>query len=304
MAHNRKRPPWGDRLLGGNPVPSDYDGCPDDVIDVRMERLRAHYGASDWYELAVILGAQLDVALTVEQEPPELMGDAREFVELVMDLRDAGLSWKAIAREFRDTEGALKMRFRRALDTGEVARSYAAQWESSTKWQVEQMAVERFLSDMPAGTWVLDAPCGMGRFFPFYSKRGFIVRGHDSAGMLAWAVDRIADPYAMMGDHAQVQVTEGDARAVKRGDKVVDVGVTVRSIRWLLEAHGPEGVAAMLKEMQRIARQRIVLTARVGNPPFACTADIITGALDGWKMARDEAIGDDDSYRVVELRPA
>lgn len=187
---------------------------------------------------------------------------------------------------------------------GEVAQGYDAKRESTPKHIAEQRLVETFLSDLPAGSWVLDAPCGTGRFFSFYAERGFIVRGLDaSADMIKLAATKITDPNAMVGDHAQWMFAQGDVRATKLPDKCIDAAVNVRITRWLMGEYGAEGVEAMLKEMQRVARQRIIFTARVRNHPYAVDYAIIENALDGWCVHRDEA-GYEDAYRVIELRPA
>lgn len=195
---------------------------------------------------------------------------------------------------------------------GDVAKGYDAKRSGSAKWRVEQAAVESFLADLPLGMWVLDAPCGTGRFFDFYAAKGFVVRGLDaSADMITLAAQKVADPNAMVGDVAQWMFAQGDVRGTSLYDKSVDVAVNVRITRWLMGEHGAEGVQAMLKEMQRVARQRIVLTARVANHPVACPYDVITGALDGWAIHRDVpggkdtpkgAVADED-YRIIELRP-
>ena len=44
------------------------------------------------------------------------------------------------------------------------------------------------------------------------------------------------------------------------------------------------------------------ITARVANHEHARGYDLITGALDGWRIHRDEA-GAEPDYRIIELRP-
>lgn len=194
---------------------------------------------------------------------------------------------------------------------GDVAKGYDAKRENTPKHIAEQNEVETFLSDLPAGTWVLDAPCGTGRFFPFYASKGFIVRGLDaSADMVNEAKKKISNPNAMVGDVAQWMFALGDVRNTKLPGKVVDVAVNVRITRWLMGdikdgvvvRRTPEWVVETLKDMQRVARQRIVLTARVRDHQLACTYDIINSALDGWRIHRDSE-GYEPAYRILELRP-
>jgi hypothetical protein len=58
----------------------------------------------------------------------------------------------------------------------------------------------------------------------------------------------------------------------------------------------------MLREMQRLTRQRIIWTARVANHQHARTVELFEAALDGWKITRNEA-GYVTDYRVLEARP-
>jgi ubiquinone/menaquinone biosynthesis C-methylase UbiE len=191
--------------------------------------------------------------------------------------------------------------------TGAVASGYDAKREQSPKWIAEQRIIEGFLDDLPADSWVLDAPCGTGRFFDFYARKGFVVRGLDiSADMLAIAGRKVQDPTSFIshekGPIARWALFHGDMLASKIPDKSVDATVSCRVTRWIIQQHGPEGIRRMLQEMQRIARQRVIFTARVRNHPFAVSHDLIMSALQGWTVARDQA-GYHEDYRIVELRP-
>jgi SAM-dependent methyltransferase len=191
--------------------------------------------------------------------------------------------------------------------TGATATGYDAKREQSPKWIAEQKIIEGFLDDMPSGSWVIDAPCGTGRFFDFYDSKGFVVRGVDiSADMLAIAGRKVKSPTEVIatekGPIARWALFHGDLLATKFPDKCVDVTVNCRVTRWLIEQHGPEGIVRMLQEMQRIARQRVVFTARVRNHRFAVDYGLIGSALQGWAITRDQA-GYHEDYRIVELRP-
>jgi ubiquinone/menaquinone biosynthesis C-methylase UbiE len=191
--------------------------------------------------------------------------------------------------------------------TGQVATGYDAKREQSPKWIAEQKIIEGFLDDMPSGSWVIDAPCGTGRFFDFYDRKGFVVRGVDiSADMLALAGRKVNNPTEAIatekGPLARWALFHGDLLASKFPGKCVDATVNCRITRWIIQQHGPEGIVRMLQEMQRLARQRIVFTARVRNHPFAVSHALIASALQGWTVARDQA-GYHEDYRIVELRP-
>lgn len=176
---------------------------------------------------------------------------------------------------------------------GGIAAGYDQKREDSPKWQIEQKIIEDMLDDLPKGSWVLDVPCGTGRFFEFYHRKGFAFRGIDlSEDMLRLAEQKVVNkPSALL--------QAGDARKLPLHDKVVDASVVCRLTRWL----SPEDCRVMLREMQRVTRQRIVLTARVRNHPHARSYELIASALDGWAIHRDEA-GADLDYRIIELRPA
>lgn len=175
---------------------------------------------------------------------------------------------------------------------GAVARGYDAKREQSPKWTIEQNIIEDMLSDLPRGSWILDCPIGTGRFVSFYHSKGFLFRGVDrSADMLKIAASKVVDPQKAF-------LELGDVRGLHFNDKSVDAALMIRLTRWL----SPADCQKALRELQRVARQKIISTWRVRNHPHARSYDLIKGALDGWKIHRDETVSDMD-YRIIELRP-
>jgi len=176
---------------------------------------------------------------------------------------------------------------------GAIAQGYDAKRNQSPKWTIEQNHIEDMLSDFPAGSWVLDVPCGTGRFFKFYHDKGLLFHGVDkSADMLQQAAYKVVDPH-------KARLHQGDVRSLGfLEDKSVDAVVMCRLTRWL----SPNDCQQALRELQRVARQKIVSTWRVRNHPHARSYDLIKGALDGWKIHRDET-GSDMDYRILEMRP-
>jgi ubiquinone/menaquinone biosynthesis C-methylase UbiE len=175
---------------------------------------------------------------------------------------------------------------------GAVADGYDAKREQSPKWTIEQAHIEDMLQDLEKGDWVLDAPCGTGRFIPAARKKGLIYLGVDrSQDMIRQAMQKMTDPSSTM-------FTVGDVRQLPRADKSVDAVISCRISRWL----EPADCQKMLRESQRVARKKIISTWRVRNHPHARSYELIQGALDGWKIHRDEA-GSDLDYRIIELRP-
>jgi hypothetical protein len=188
---------------------------------------------------------------------------------------------------------------------GDHASNYEADRKSQAKWDAEQRIIESFLDDLPLYSWILDAPCGTGRFFDFYHRKGFIVRGLDKeADMIAQASKKItcpACPTAMIDGVAQWGFIHGDVRATKLPDKSVDAAVCCRITRWL----SPEACQQMLREMQRVARKRIVWTARVAHQDQAIARplSLFEAALDGWRINRNVEAAERD-YCVLMAEPA
>jgi ubiquinone/menaquinone biosynthesis C-methylase UbiE len=178
---------------------------------------------------------------------------------------------------------------------GAVATGYDAKRESDPKWIIEQKIITGMLDDLPPDTVVFDCPVGTGRFLPFYIEKGFHFIGMDlSLDMLKQAGAKV-EPLA---ERAVGELRQGDVRATGMADKSVDAVVNCRITRWL----SPQDCQQMLKEMQRIARQRIIWTARVANHPHARTLELFEAALDGWKIVRNEP-GSDLDYRILQARP-
>lgn len=177
---------------------------------------------------------------------------------------------------------------------GKIASGYEARREESPKWILEQRIIQDMLGDLPPGTRVLDCPVGTGRFLPFYQDKEFQVLGMDiSEDMIGQAAMKVRIPEF-------VQFAVGDVRRTGLADKEADVAVNCRITRWL----SPDDCQQMLREMQRIARQRIIWTARVANHPHARSLELFEAALTGgWAIHRNEA-GADLDYRIIEARPA
>lgn len=175
---------------------------------------------------------------------------------------------------------------------GPVASGYDAKRESDPKWTIEQRVIEDMLSDVPSGSWVLDIPCGTGRFFPYYAKKGFIFRGCDkSADMLAQAAKKVVDPHK-----ARLQVA--DVRSLPFEDKSVDAALMIRLTRWLTPAECQKAFS----ELQRVARDRIILTARIANHPHARSLELFTTFMQpDWRLERNEA-GVDTDYRILMFK--
>ena len=178
---------------------------------------------------------------------------------------------------------------------GPVATGYDVKRVNDPKWTLEQRIIESYLSDLPADSIVLDCPVGTGRFLPFYVTKGFQILGMDlSMDMLTQASRRdLPGP-------AKGELRPGDVRATGLPDNSVDAAVMCRLTRWL----SPADCQVAFKELQRVARKRIVWTARVANHPHARSVELFEQALQpGWRIVRNQA-GIDTDYRILMAEAA
>lgn len=188
---------------------------------------------------------------------------------------------------------------------GEVASGYDARRVQNPKWTVEQQIIEDMLSDLPRDTTVLDIPVGTGRFLECYAKRGFQVVCADISGdMLNEAVQKcppeLRRRFALADITDLREITVVDAveqpTPMALADNSVDVAVACRITRWLSN----EEVGKAVRELQRVAKSRIIITARSGPHPHE-RREAVLSALDGWHVHRDKA-GYEETYRIIELR--
>jgi ubiquinone/menaquinone biosynthesis C-methylase UbiE len=180
---------------------------------------------------------------------------------------------------------------------GQVAANYDAKRETSDKWIVEQRIIESWLDELPDGAVVLDAPMGTGRFMEVCARKKFQLFGLDRQGdMLQQALVKAK----ALGYDFKLRI--GNVLETGLPDKSVDCVTCIRLTRWMIEEHGPEGIQHLLRELQRVSRKRIILTARVAAKRWAVTTDLIESALDGWRIERNVA-GYELNYRVIMLSP-
>jgi len=203
---------------------------------------------------------------------------------------------------------------------GAIAEGYDDKRKADPKWTIEQAIIEDMIAELPEGSEILDCPVGTGRFLECYvaNKLNFI--GMDISGdMLVQSALKLMteDQVAMwvqasnerntvlplkITDKNGVLVT-GSILQTGLNDKSVDVAIACRITRWIIGEHGPVGIVAMLRELQRVARQKIIITARVEGHKFSVTRHLIESALNGWRISRDEE-GYQTAYRILMLEPA
>lgn len=75
---------------------------------------------------------------------------------------------------------------------GNKAKLYDKKNIGKKKWENEQNIVNKWLSELPTMSSVLDVPCGTGRFFRLYEKYNLLATGYDiSTEMLDLARNNI-----------------------------------------------------------------------------------------------------------------
>lgn len=201
--------------------------------------------------------------------------------------------------------------------SGAVAQNYDAERQSKAKWTVEQAIIEDMLSDLPPGSWVLDAPSGTGRFLEFCLNNRLVYRGLDiSEDMIRQAAARtdgksptmkFNTPDGKTENVPQIAFTKGSVLSSGIPDQSVDAALNIRISRWL----SPDENQQMFTEMQRIARDRIILTARVCNHSQARPLALYEAVMSPeWELARSEcgasgpaeAPVEDPAYRIFMFR--
>lgn len=196
---------------------------------------------------------------------------------------------------------------------GPIASGYDAKREKDEKWIVEQKIITDMLSDLPAGTTVLDCPVGTGRFLEFYRERGFKFLGIDLSGdmLVQSALKCGASPEDLQQwiamskqagaiipvtiDTDKGELCQGDVRNTGLPDKCVDAAINCRISRWL----APGDCQVMFKEMQRVSRKHVIWTARVANHAHARTRELFESVLQpGWSIT-DDVAGYCTDYRIL-----
>jgi hypothetical protein len=150
---------------------------------------------------------------------------------------------------------------------GHEAETYDAQRRETTRWKIEQQAVEDFVSEGP----VLDIPLGTGRYVPIYRRKGLEFFGVDlSRDMLSVAEQT----------NGTLPCAQGSILSQPCDDEVYATAVCTRLMDWLC----PSDMIAAINELRRVARTLIV-TIRHGEPRISINythgLDTFYEAIDG-----------------------
>ena len=175
---------------------------------------------------------------------------------------------------------------------GETATNYDAKRDDSPKRKFEYDTITNMLSTLKRGEWILDCPFGTGFLSPFYDEKEVLVQAVDiSRDMLKEASKKPRTAHTVF--------TQADLLTISLWDKSVDAAVMCRLTRWLT----PDECQTAMKQLQRLARKKIVFTARVSNHPHARPLSLFEEVLDGWKVSRIESMPDDPAYQIFMLEP-
>lgn len=147
---------------------------------------------------------------------------------------------------------------RSKYDDPRVAAEYEARryqgWARRWREALHESTLARAFADVPAGSRVLDLPCGTGILAPWLRARGYRVIGADIARqMLGQARAKGAD----------LALCQADAERLPLADRSVDVALVVRFLHLL----PPEVRHRVWRELARVTRQRVVLS--VSLDPWA-----------------------------------
>ena len=182
--------------------------------------------------------------------------------------------------------------------TGDVATGYDEKRQNDPKWITEDKIIRELMDDLPEEHWVLDCPCGTGRFFDLYKEKGFCVKARDkSPDMIKLAAEK-AEKIGVDGRKFSIcrdDILELDTLPE---DSCVDASLMVRLTRWLTS----ENCQKALKQLQRVTRDRIIITARIANSAHARPIKLFTDALeDDWELAENRE-GSEPDYRILMFK--
>jgi ubiquinone/menaquinone biosynthesis C-methylase UbiE len=114
--------------------------------------------------------------------------------------------------------------------------------------------MQKFLSEIPDGSTVLDVPFGTGRFIEFYLKKNMSVYGIDiSKDMLDIAREHLGDHYN------QCNISVGSAEHLPFENDFFDLVVSCRFLTLIPMAM----VKKVLSEFCRVSKSKIILNIRI-----------------------------------------
>jgi ubiquinone/menaquinone biosynthesis C-methylase UbiE len=141
---------------------------------------------------------------------------------------------------------------------GKKAATYEAVRKKQARWALENEAVERYMAG--ARGKVLDVPVGTGRFLPLWARLRLRFTGIDSSDEMleqARTKMRLHVPEPMNRGHVVI----GDATDLQFRESMFESVACIRFLDLIPE----DAMMKVLRELCRVAKERIVLTIRLGE---------------------------------------
>jgi ubiquinone/menaquinone biosynthesis C-methylase UbiE len=142
---------------------------------------------------------------------------------------------------------------------GDKAKKYLERRANQGHWDIEQKLIRELLREAEPGSSVLDVPFGTGRFVEIYLQGGLKVSGVEiSADMVAVAKETLGPSF----DKCRVMIASADA--IPFDENSFDFVVCCR----FLGMTPLEMARAVLLELRRVARRKIILYMKVRSGPI------------------------------------
>lgn len=179
----------------------------------------------------------------------------------------------------------------------ERARDYELHRLPQDRWRVEDETIRDMLSGCPAGSRILDCPCGTGRFFQYFADRSFYVVALDfNAAMIDEARKKGCQPAVLK---------QGNIFAIDLPDGSVDVSLAIRIMNLIEE----KDMQIALRELQRVSTRAVIFTLRITNvrqhgkyrAPQTLAA-VESAILPGWSIDECRTIHRNDFCMVRLVR--
>lgn len=121
---------------------------------------------------------------------------------------------------------------------------------NTESWKLENIAIEKFLNQLPNELKILDVPFGTGRFVKYYQKKNFRIFGLDKSIEMIEAGKR--DGFF----EGNVNIFEGDAAQIPFDDGSFDLVVSFRFLPHIINYGQAKQV---MKELSRLSSKYLIV---------------------------------------------
>jgi SAM-dependent methyltransferase len=143
---------------------------------------------------------------------------------------------------------------RSRFDTLAKSISYAQGLDGTRSHRREEKCLDACLDSLPAGSLILDLPCGTGRLLPHLHSRGFTICAADSSRHM---LDRARELATRNQFEAKIDFRVEDLLATSFADRSVDAVICNRLFHHFTE---PDTRIRAFKELARVSRGPIVVS--------------------------------------------